>query len=216
MAYKIFISYSTKDKDIAGELKRSFEDYDVIECFIAHDDIVHGSEWEKEILDKLQVARYFMPLQTDNLTQSYWCQQESGIAYAKGIKIIPLIPDDGGTEPVGFYAKYQGFKIKVNDLRMSVKLWLIKEGIIQQDNSEELEKRMIIFSSSDSWSEAAENTRSLLELEECFVLGDVLRILDIAISNDQIWCSYAAKPILKKLFVKYATHIPREKIEKFL
>ena len=50
---KIFISYSQEDKELAGDLKRSFEEYDSVKCFIAHDDITPGSEWEKKILSNL-------------------------------------------------------------------------------------------------------------------------------------------------------------------
>ena len=48
MKYKIFISYSKFDKKIAGIIKRCFEEYKDINCFLAHDDIDPGSEWEKK------------------------------------------------------------------------------------------------------------------------------------------------------------------------
>ena len=57
--FKIFISYSQKDKEIAGDLKRYFEEYDQISCFIAHDDIAPGSQWEQEILDNLETSIFF-------------------------------------------------------------------------------------------------------------------------------------------------------------
>jgi hypothetical protein len=40
---KIFVSYSQEDKELARNLKRSFEEYDNIECFMAHDAIEPGS-----------------------------------------------------------------------------------------------------------------------------------------------------------------------------
>jgi len=134
---KIFISYSKDDKRIAGELKKYFEHYENIECFIAHDDIKPGTKWEEDILSNLSDADYFLPLQTVNLIKSYWCQQEAGIAFNREIKIIPLIPDVDGIDPVGFYAKYQGFKIKVSDLSSSVKKFLIKENVIVDEDFEE-------------------------------------------------------------------------------
>ena len=74
---RIFISYSSKyNKEIAGILKKLFEEYDNIECFVAHDDIIHGSEWEKEIIKNLDSTNLFMPIQTKHLESSYWCQQE--------------------------------------------------------------------------------------------------------------------------------------------
>ena len=42
---KIFISYSNKDKHIAGELEKLFEEYKVLECFITQSKcIITGKE----------------------------------------------------------------------------------------------------------------------------------------------------------------------------
>jgi len=216
MAFKIFISYSSKyNKEIAGDLKRFFEEYENIECFVAHDDIVHGSEWEKEIIENLNSTDFFMPIQTKHLETSCWCQQEAGYVLAKKIKIIPLIPDVDGTDPVGFYAKFQGFKIKTNDLRSSVKWWLIKEGIIHEGNAVEIDKRFFLFAKSQSYAEAGETTRSLLKFESEFTDADILKIVDASLSNDQILNSYAARPHLRSLFERHVKIIPKEKIEEF-
>lgn len=116
----IFISYSKHDKHLAGAIKRGFEQNKEIKCFVAHDDIEPGSEWGKEILKNLRTSNFFMPIQTPKLVESYWCQQEAGICLELEIGIIPLIPDQGGVDPVGFYSKYQGFVIKTNDIPASV------------------------------------------------------------------------------------------------
>jgi len=216
MVTKIFLSYSKHDGKIAGELKRFFEEFKNVECFVAHDDIIHGSEWEEEILKNLESANYFMPLQTIELTNSFWCQQEAGIAFARKIKIIPLIPDIEGNDPVGFYNRYQGFKIKINDLRGSVKLWLMKEGLTPNFNSEEIEKRKMIFAASGTWDEAADNTFQLLKLEDQFTNADILQILDIALGNGQINGSWSASAQLKRIFIKNTQIIPKDKLAKFL
>jgi hypothetical protein len=213
---KIFISYSIHDKKIAGELKTYFEEYTDIQCFIAHDDISSGSEWEKEIIRNLELTDYFMLIQTEHLTRSFWCQQEAGFAFAKNIKIISLIPDVGGIDPVGFYKRYQGFKIKLKDLRSSVKMWLIKEKIITDDNYEETEKRISVFAHSGSFHEAGVTARSLLELKEHFTKGDILRIAEITLKNDQIKNSLDAQKLLRELFLKYFPIIPKEQIEELL
>lgn len=214
--FKIFISYSQKNKEIAGDLKRYFEEYDQISCFIAHDDIAPGSQWEQEILDNLETSNFFMPLQTEHLIKSLYCQQEAGIALARKIKIVPLIPDVEGVDPVGFYSKYQGFKIKINDLRESVRLWLIKEGIIEAKDYEELEKRMMIFEMSGSFAEAGENARSLFELESQFTKAEVLRIIEATLKNNQILDSYAANGYLRPFFIKHASIISKKQMEEFL
>lgn len=213
---KIFLSYSTKDKVLAGELKRYFEEYDVIECFIAHDDITPGSPWEQEILANLESSDFFMPLQTESLENSFWCQQEAGFAVAQKIRIIPLMPDVDGIDPIGFYAKYQGLKIKLSDLRGSVKRWLVKEGIIAREDIDEFEKRILLFEKSDSFVEAGENTRSLFKLEEQFTKADIIRITEVTLKNNQILSSWDARRYLKPFFIKHAKIISKEQLEEFL
>lgn len=216
MGYKIFISYSSKyNKSIAGDIKRFFEEYKNIKCFVAHDDIVQGSIWEKEILKKIEEADYFLPIHTKHFEISYWCQQEAGYAFAKGKKIIPLIPDIDGTDPVGFYAKFQAFKIKIGDLRSSIRLFLIKENIIPPSNTSEIGKRIYMFSKSDSYEEAGQLARSVLEFEDNFKKDDILRIVDIALENNQVKNSYKAREVLKNFFKRHLDIIPKNKIEEF-
>lgn len=128
--------------------------------------------------------------------------------------IISLIPDIEGTKPVGFYAKLQGFKIKLSDLRGSVKEWLLKQGIIQIEKSDELEKRIIIFKASNSFFEAGINTKSLFEIEEQFTNGDITHIIEIALKNDQTLYSWEAGKHLKPFFIKHAKVISKEQLEK--
>jgi hypothetical protein len=212
---KVFISYSTADKIIAGQIKESIENHG-IECFIAHDDIVPGSEWEKEIQANLEATEYFMPLHTSNLVSSFWCQQECGIAVAHNKTIIPLIPDVDGVDPVGFCKRYQGIKIKTHNIPNSVKYLLITKGLILDDNSEEIEKRMMLFEASSSWADAARSTRSLFELENSFGKADILRIVHTVLSNGEILYSFDAQPHLKRFFMKHAGIISKDHLQKFL
>jgi hypothetical protein len=212
---KIFLSYSKHDKEIAGQLKKYFEEHDIIQCFVAHDDIPPGSHWEQEILKELESSDFFMPLQTINLEKSYWCQQEAGFALARKIQIVPLIPNVDGSDPVGFYAKIQGTKIKLGDLRGSIKSWLISEGIIT-GASEELEKRMFIFEKSATFFEAGINTRSLFELESKFTKVDIRRIVESTLNNGQILESWDARDYLRPFFIKHNKFISKEELERFL
>ena len=213
---KIFISYSSAQKEIAGELKRWFEEHDVIECFIAHDDIVPESAWEQEILMNLETSDFFMPLQTENMSRSFWCQQEAGFAVAKKIRIIPLIPNVDGVDPVGFYAKYQGFRIRVEDLRGSVRKWLIQEGVSIQESTEDVEKAILLLESSRSFIEAGKNTKLLLEMESKFIKADILRVMGVAVNNSEILHSWDARSSLKPFIARHIKLIPKEQVEIFL
>lgn len=212
---KIFISYSQNDKVLAGELKRQFEAFG-IDCFVAHDDITPGSEWEREIRANLESADYFMPIYTVDLMQSYWCQQECGFAVARDKKIICLIPDTNGIDPVGFCSRYQGVKIKVSNIAKTIKRLLIEQGLIEDNNTDEIEKRIMLLEHSSSWADGGRNIRSLLELEPSLARADILRIIDIVLNNDEILSSFDAQPSLKSFFKRHAAIIEREKLERFL
>ena len=93
---------------------------------------------------------------------------------------------------------------------------MIKEGIISEGNASEIEKRMLLFSASDSFAEAGENVRLLCEFENDFTNADILKIVDITLSNGQIINSFTARPHLRRLFMKHSSIIPKEKLEEFL
>ncbi len=217
MPLRIFLSYSGQHKRLAGKIKRLLEEYDQVTCFVAHDDIRSGAEWENKILEELKQSDYFMPLNTEELTLSYWCQQEAGAARALDIPIVPLIPDENGVDPVGFYARYQGIKIIVDDLRTSIKNLLLEQGIIQHDPvQEEIEVKLMLFEKSDSWAEASHNITSLLEHEDLFTNAHIMRIAQAASENDQIRSSFDTRPKLRRLFSKHARIIPKDIIEGYL
>ncbi len=214
---KIFISYSSKNnKAIAGEIKKIFEEYDDIKCFVAHDDIPVRSEWVQEILKELDKTDYFMPIHTEDFKNSYWCQQEVGYAFAKEKKIVPLIPNIGGTDPVGFIAKFQGLRIKIDNLQDSIEFWLIKENIIKKNNMDEIEKGILILSKSNSYNEAGIAARTVLKFEEDFNNSDIIRIVNITLGNPQVRDSFEARKVLESFFKRHSDIIPKEKLEEFL
>jgi len=214
--FKIFLSYSHKDKEIAGELKKNFESYANIECFVAHDDIIPGSLWEQEILKNLQTCDFFMLLNTKNLLQSCWCQQEAGFVITRDIRIVPLIPDVGGKKPIGFYSKFQGFPIKLSDIEGSVKKWLIKEGVLNEENSIELEERISLFKTSDSFAKAEINTKALFEFKGLFSKLDIEQIINISSENEQILYCWGARKYLEPFFIENVKLISKEQLDKYL
>lgn len=213
---KIFLSYSKHDKKLAGKLKEYFEEYSALKCFVAHDDITPGSKWEQEILNELDHSDFFIPLNTKNIQASFWCQQEAGIAIAKKIKIIPFIPDDNGIDPLGFYSRYQGFKVKIADLRYSVKLWCRKEGIISDEMVEEVEKQKMIFKKSNTWAEATINTRNLLRLNNHLLPSDIKEIAEITLENNQIYGSFDAMKLLRTFFARNSNYLSKNLLEKLI
>jgi len=119
MNFYAFISYQTKDKWVAGKLKKILGEYG-IDTFLAHEDINVSEEWRVKILEELTKADIFICILSKNFLQSFWCLQESGIAaFRSDLTVIPISID--GTIPVGFIgniqcAKMQPDSITINDL----------------------------------------------------------------------------------------------------
>ena len=100
---RIFLSYSHKDKHVAGKVKIELEQcgFDV---FLAHDDIEVSEEWEERILEELKSCHVFIPILSGNFEASDWTDQETGHAFANQKVIVPL---NLTCNPYGFIRKYQ-------------------------------------------------------------------------------------------------------------
>ena len=117
---KVFLSYSTIDKKLAGEIKKGLDavGFDV---FLAHETIELSEEFHEKIIKELQVCDYFLALRTKSFTtSSSYPDQECGMAVAFGKKIIPLIID---TKPstYGFLHLRQGFRFDPTKVKKSCK-----------------------------------------------------------------------------------------------
>jgi hypothetical protein len=97
---RIFISYASTDKNIAGEIADKFKRYAGFEVFLGHDDLEYSPDWLKDIWEKLNKADIVLPLLSENFLNSGFANQEMGIAIARNKDVIPLTLD--GTKPKGF------------------------------------------------------------------------------------------------------------------
>ncbi len=88
---KAFISHSTKDRRFANKLSDTLGKYD-IKAFVSGKHIKGGEEWRERIRTELHGMHFFIAMHTDNFSNSLWCQQETGLALAKKIRveIIPI------------------------------------------------------------------------------------------------------------------------------
>lgn len=100
---KAFLSYSTKDKTLAGSVKEELVQAG-IDVFLAHEDIEPSEEWIKIIQQNLDNCDAFLILLTDNFKSSSWTDQESGQAYLNDKLIIPI---KVSLNPYGFLGKIQ-------------------------------------------------------------------------------------------------------------
>jgi hypothetical protein len=102
---KAFVSYSTIDKVVGGQVKSLLEGHGM-DCFLAHEDLEISDEWKLRILDELRVCHVLVVLLSKSFRESQWGPQEVGVVVGRGsVPIIPLSID--GTIPFGFISHIQ-------------------------------------------------------------------------------------------------------------
>lgn len=106
---KLFISYSSKDKHLVGDLKLLLESYCGYEVFVAHDDVIGGTIFSEEIIRYITDCDVFVPFLSEAFKESDFTDQETGLAL--GLKKV-IIPIKSGMNPYGFINKYQALTLK--------------------------------------------------------------------------------------------------------
>lgn len=86
---EIFIAHSTRDGDLAVEIKKQLEGWGAT-TFIAPDDIVPSEVWRQKILTQLDTCTALIAVVTENFVGSPFANQEAGIELGKGKQVIPL------------------------------------------------------------------------------------------------------------------------------
>ncbi len=89
----IFISYSSKDKQIADVLCSQMEQ-NGYSCWIAPRDIIPGEDWARSINTAITAAKVFIVIYSRNSCESSQVPKEIGIAGARDLSIIPYKIDD--------------------------------------------------------------------------------------------------------------------------
>jgi hypothetical protein len=175
---RIFISYSTKDKDNVGDLAAQLEmwGYDV---FRAHDSIEISKSWRQAILKQIRERPFFIAFLTADFSQSEWTDQEIGIAIATKRKIIGLQLD---AKPYGFLADYQVMKYLPGESFAEVLLALTGRG--SKAHSQIKAKALGLLERSKNFQEARDNLRVLKALK--MTSEEKKNVLSIAEKNNQV------------------------------
>ena len=106
-----FISYSSKDEEIAEILHRFLEQAG-IGTFMAAVSIEPGKKWSEAIFENLSKATWVFFLATRNSCESQFVQQELGAALATDKTIIPLLVDISPEELPGWVDRHQAIDIR--------------------------------------------------------------------------------------------------------
>jgi TolB-like protein len=89
MESKVFISHSSKDKEIANAICNHLESAD-IHCWIAPRDIKAGSDWTEGIIQGIDSCRVFVLVFSENANISGHVRREVAKAFSLGLAVIPL------------------------------------------------------------------------------------------------------------------------------
>jgi hypothetical protein len=150
-----FLSYSHDDKGRAGQVKQILE-LNGVTAFLAHETLEVSIEWRREILRHLETSSALIALVTNSFARSMWANQEVGVAFAKGLALVPLIfgPD---SELKGFLEMFQGVQVTDEDLSSKVKSVIprITEGkspIERREQESETRVLALLKSKVDSYS----------------------------------------------------------------
>lgn len=206
---RVFLSYSSIDKKLAGEIKQHLESLD-FNVFLAHEDIEPAIEWQKEIIRQLKACDIFIPIINENFIESKWTDQESGFTLALDKLIIPI---DAGLVPYGFIGKYQALKLghDVSDSCRRVRARVRTHPPFK----EILDNRMIkAFVDSTNFAEA-NSLSEFLESIEPFTPNQINEIIKGYLANDQIRGAWHARPRLVSWFEKYKDDIQPILVEQF-
>jgi hypothetical protein len=199
---KIFISHSTKDKQIASLIKTRLEDCGQ-EAFVAHDDIQVANPWREEIKRYLRECDAMVVLVTPESMGSYWVHQEIGSAM---IRSIPIIPIKDGTDPLGFLGDYQAAPLKkkyarslnYGDCTKTIVYTLLRDkscsGKVRRALIDKVEK-----SSNYSQSEFLFDILADVPMSEYWTPDEVEEILRNGLLNNQVYGAFIVKKYIVRL-----------------
>lgn len=208
MRLKAFISYSTADKQIAGEVKTFLGEYGVA-AFLAHEDIHISQEWKNRIIQELSETNIFIPLLSKSFKESDWAPQEIGIAFIqKDMLFIPLSIDD--TVPFGFVSHIQGKPIPSNgwyrDILIEPIITRFPHGIIPT-----IIERL---REAESFLRAGALMVPLISNFDKFNDEEINGLVEASIDNDQVWNEHACRERYLPMFLKqHRSRIAPEKVK---
>lgn len=212
---RVFISYYTRDKNLAGMIKLSLEVYG-FDVFLAHEDIRPSRDWQDTILQNLDSTDIFIPLVTQAFKKSSWTDQESGYALAKGKKIIPLAIN--GSLPYGFVASIQAIKCtyeeEKNDLTNSIKKLIDEVKKDEKFKKSYIDGLIRVFTNSGSFDNANIIAQELEEAES-LTTDQVNQIIKASTENSQIKHSFGANPRIKRVVKKFESFVDKKLLTTF-
>lgn len=145
MAYKVFISHSTRDRGLVVSLANLLSKFGV-EVFVAEWYLTPDVPLDKKVFDQIQIADCVVVLLTKNGIRSNWVQQEIGYSIKdKGNRpLIPLVeyginPTDLGVLQGREYIEYDPYQPDSALIKLSTYVKALKL------KKEEQEKALLVL-----------------------------------------------------------------------
>ncbi len=91
--YKIFISYSRKDKDVVLPFSAKLEDSLGIKCWIDLQGISHSEDFTEKIISAIDSCEVVLFMASKNSMSSEFVKREISYALSKGKRIAPIVID---------------------------------------------------------------------------------------------------------------------------
>lgn len=193
---KAFISYSTQEKHIAGQIKSILNELQ-IDSFLAHDDIEVSQEWKERIVEELKESHFVIPLFSKSFKSSDWGAQEIGLAYSrKDVLFIPLCIDD--TTPFGFLAHLQGKHIPDSGPNEA----MIIDPIIKGFPRKIIPQLIKRLGGASGFRHAEELMCPLVPHFEIFDEWEITKFTEACIENGQIWSARDCSKIYLPKFLE--------------
>jgi hypothetical protein len=89
MTPQVFISHSSKDKEVADAICHQLESAD-IPCWMAPRNIEFGSDWTEAIMRGITACRVFVLVFSENANGSGHVRREVAKAFSLGLQVIPF------------------------------------------------------------------------------------------------------------------------------
>ena len=212
---KLFITHRDVYKKNVSRLSHELKKHGV-SCFVAHDNIEPMREWQKEIETGLFTMDALLVYLTDDISESDWIDQETGVAIGREVPIIPLKMQK--KNPYGLISKYQAIKWRNSQDGIKENAKFIFEKLVKKLPAQIIEDAIIErFTTVSSFSQTSFVLKNLFPIIQVLDQSKIQNIINAFEKNNQIHDSTIAIDFLpnflyQKTGEKY--HIKDNKLHK--
>lgn len=197
---RLFLSHISAHKAAVADLKRELRIYGVA-AFVAHEDIEPSLEWQAEIELALRSMHAMAALLTAGFHASNWTDQEVGVAFGRGVLVIPVrLPEN----PYGFIAKNQGLRGDLS--RPATLASSIVDILLKRDRTAEpMREGLVVAVETAASFVSAKAVTAKIEAVHGLTTEQLERIEAAITSNRQVGGSYGIPARLRAFVARSRT-----------